>query len=124
MEALPFHERVILVGHSYGGYAISQAMEYFPGKISVVVFATAYMPGPTLNYSTLNQMVLLATFFQMIFFLFFLFFFNDKVQYNIIRSNRSKCKPITRETIEFSGGPRHLSTILLKNSTCLKLLSQ
>ena len=67
MEALPFHERVILVGHSYGGYAISQAMEYFPGKISVVVFATAYMPGLTLNYSTLNQMVLLATFFQMIF---------------------------------------------------------
>ena len=75
MEALPFHERVILVGHSYGGYAISQAMEYFPGKISVVVFATAYMPGPTLNYSTLNQMVLLATFFQMIFFFIFFIFF-------------------------------------------------
>ncbi|KAK7860917.1 polyneuridine-aldehyde esterase [Quercus suber] len=56
MEALPFHERVILVGHSYGGYAISQAMEYFPSKISVAVFATAFMPGPTLNYSTLNQM--------------------------------------------------------------------
>nr|XP_023892952.1 putative inactive methylesterase 20 [Quercus suber] len=68
MEALPFHERVILVGHSYGGYAISQAMEYFPSKISVAVFATAFMPGPTLNYSTLNQMVLLATSFQMIFF--------------------------------------------------------
>ena len=89
MEALPFHERVILVGHSYGGYAISQAMEYFPSKISVAVFATAFMPGPTLNYSTLNQMVLLGTFFQMI------FFFNDKVQYNIIRSNRSKGNPIT-----------------------------
>ena len=71
MEALPFHERVILVGHSYGGYAISQAMEYFPSKISVAVFATASMPGLTLNYSTHNQMVLLATFFQMI------FFFND-----------------------------------------------
>ena len=71
MEALPFHERVILVGHSYGGYAISQAMEYFPGKISVVVFANAYMLGPTLNYSTLNQTVLLATFFQMIFYFYF-----------------------------------------------------
>ena len=71
MEALPFHERVILVGHSYGGYAISQAMEYFPGKIFVVVFATAYMLGPTLNYSTLNQTVLLATFFQMIFYFYF-----------------------------------------------------
>ena len=70
MEALPFHERVILVGHSFGGYAISQAMENFPSKISVAVFATAVMPGPTLNYSTLNQMVLLATFFQMIFFFF------------------------------------------------------
>ncbi|XP_030944449.1 salicylic acid-binding protein 2-like isoform X2 [Quercus lobata] len=56
MEALPFHERVILVGHSYGGYAISQAMEYYPSKISVAVFATALMPGPTLNYSTLKQM--------------------------------------------------------------------
>ncbi|KAK4562986.1 hypothetical protein RGQ29_005464 [Quercus rubra] len=56
MEALPFQERVILVGHSYGGYAISQAMEYFPSKISVAVFATAFMPGLTLNYSTLNQM--------------------------------------------------------------------
>ena len=70
MEALPFHERVILVGHSFGGYAISQAMENFPSKISVAVFATAVMPGPTLNYSTLNQMVLLATLFQMIFFFF------------------------------------------------------
>ena len=68
MVALPSHERVILVGHSFGGYAISQAMENFPSKIFVAVFATAVMPGPTLNYSTLNQMVLLATFFQMIFF--------------------------------------------------------
>ncbi|KAK9988261.1 hypothetical protein SO802_028500 [Lithocarpus litseifolius] len=56
MEALPSHERVILVGHSLGGLAISQAMEYFPSKISVAVFVTALMPGPTLNISTLNQM--------------------------------------------------------------------
>ena len=41
MEALPSHERVILVSHSLGGMAISQAMEYFPSKISVAVFVTA-----------------------------------------------------------------------------------
>ena len=71
MEALPFHERVILVGHSYGGHAISQAMENFPSKIFVAVFATAVMPGPTINYSTLNQTVLLATFSNDFFFFFF-----------------------------------------------------
>ncbi|XP_041015822.1 salicylic acid-binding protein 2-like [Juglans microcarpa x Juglans regia] len=55
METLPPHERVILVGHSLGGLAISQAMESFPSRISVAVFLTALMPGPTLNISTLNQ---------------------------------------------------------------------
>ncbi|MCD7462970.1 hypothetical protein HAX54_049694 [Datura stramonium] len=43
------HEKVILVGHSLGGFAISKAMEIFPEKISVAVFVTALMPGPTLN---------------------------------------------------------------------------
>ncbi|KAJ8566845.1 hypothetical protein K7X08_001605 [Anisodus acutangulus] len=37
-------EKVILVGHSYGGLCISLAMEAFPHKISVAVFVTAYMP--------------------------------------------------------------------------------
>ncbi|XP_062018541.1 methyl jasmonate esterase 1-like [Rosa rugosa] len=55
MEALPQHERVILVGHSLGGLAISQAMERFPSKISVAVFVAALMPGPNLNISTLQQ---------------------------------------------------------------------
>ncbi|KAB1207143.1 Salicylic acid-binding protein 2 [Morella rubra] len=55
MEALPPRERVILVGHSLGGFAISQAMEDFPTKISAAVFVTALMPGPALNISTLNQ---------------------------------------------------------------------
>lgn len=58
MEALPQHERVILVGHSLGGLAISQAMERFPSKISVAVFVAALMPGPNLNISTLQQEVL------------------------------------------------------------------
>ncbi|XP_048336715.1 methyl jasmonate esterase 1-like isoform X1 [Ziziphus jujuba] len=55
MAGLHLHERVILVAHSLGGLAISQAMEIFPHKISVAVFVTALMPGPALNISTLNQ---------------------------------------------------------------------
>jgi alpha-beta hydrolase superfamily lysophospholipase len=58
MVALPPHERVILVGHSLGGLAISQAMERFPSKISVAVFVTASMPGPNLTISTIQQEVL------------------------------------------------------------------
>ncbi|XP_021821348.1 methylesterase 10-like [Prunus avium] len=56
MAALdPPHDKVILVGHSLGGLAISYAMERFPDKISLAVFVTALMPGPTLNISSLNQ---------------------------------------------------------------------
>ncbi|KAM7474930.1 hypothetical protein LguiB_022173 [Lonicera macranthoides] len=43
MAALPSQERVVLVGHSFGGLAISQSMELFPEKISVAVFVTASM---------------------------------------------------------------------------------
>ncbi|GLU02986.1 hypothetical protein SLE2022_202110 [Rubroshorea leprosula] len=53
MAALPPHEKVILVGHSLGGLAISQAMERFPEKISAAVFVTALMPGPALSVSAL-----------------------------------------------------------------------
>ncbi|KAL4383264.1 hypothetical protein GQ457_15G013780 [Hibiscus cannabinus] len=53
MALLPHKQKVVLVGHSLGGLAISQAMEMFPEKISVAVFVTASMPGPTLNVSVL-----------------------------------------------------------------------
>ncbi|KAL5562498.1 hypothetical protein UlMin_032245 [Ulmus minor] len=55
MADLPRHEKVVLVGHSLGGLAISQAMELFPSRISVAVFVTALMPGPALNISVLNR---------------------------------------------------------------------
>ncbi|KAM7474458.1 hypothetical protein LguiB_021701 [Lonicera macranthoides] len=55
MAALPSQEKVILVGHSQGGLAISQSMEFFPQKIKAAVFLTAFMPGPKYNISTLNQ---------------------------------------------------------------------
>ncbi|KAI7733776.1 hypothetical protein M8C21_021694 [Ambrosia artemisiifolia] len=44
LESLSADERVVLVGHSFGGLAISLAMERFPHIVSVGVFITAYMP--------------------------------------------------------------------------------
>lgn len=47
LASLPDDEKVILVGHSYGGLPIALAMETFPTKISLAVFVTAYMPNCT-----------------------------------------------------------------------------
>ncbi|KFK34292.1 hypothetical protein AALP_AA5G126300 [Arabis alpina] len=44
MESVPEEEKVVLVGHSYGGIGISLAMEMFPTKVSVGIFLSAYMP--------------------------------------------------------------------------------
>ncbi|WCJ31049.1 methyl esterase 1 [Euphorbia peplus] len=55
MRCLEDDEKVILVGHSMGGFCITAAMEKFPEKISAAVFATAYMPGPQLGYVTLLE---------------------------------------------------------------------
>ncbi|XP_019176401.1 PREDICTED: salicylic acid-binding protein 2-like [Ipomoea nil] len=44
MSALPDGEKVILVGHSFGGINIALAMENYPHKISVAVFIAAFMP--------------------------------------------------------------------------------
>ncbi|CAK9153124.1 unnamed protein product [Ilex paraguariensis] len=55
MAALPRHQKVVLVGHSLGGWAISRAMKRFSKKFFVAVFVTVLMPGPTLNISTLEQ---------------------------------------------------------------------
>ncbi|KAF3664343.1 putative receptor protein kinase TMK1-like [Capsicum annuum] len=52
MTSLPADEKVVLVGHSFGGFAVSKAMETFPEKISAAVFLSGLMPGPTLNAST------------------------------------------------------------------------
>ncbi|KAJ7944382.1 salicylic acid-binding protein 2-like [Quillaja saponaria] len=50
MDSLPPGERVILVAGSYGGVAMSAAMERFPGKVKVAVFVASFMPGPHLSY--------------------------------------------------------------------------
>ncbi|KAF5463872.1 hypothetical protein F2P56_014000 [Juglans regia] len=48
-------EKVVLVGHSNGGLCISVAMEKFPERVSVAVYATAVMPGPDLSILTLGE---------------------------------------------------------------------
>ncbi|XP_009366272.1 methyl jasmonate esterase 1 [Pyrus x bretschneideri] len=53
MVSLPPNEKVILVGHSMGGAVISIIMERFPHKIVAAVYVTAFMYGPTLNFSTI-----------------------------------------------------------------------
>ncbi|KAM7474933.1 hypothetical protein LguiB_022176 [Lonicera macranthoides] len=55
MAALSSQEKVILVGHSLGGLAISDSMEHFPQKIKVAICVTCLFPGPTYNISTLNR---------------------------------------------------------------------
>lgn len=39
-------EPVVLVGHSMGGMAITQAAEYVPEKIAALVYVCAFLPGP------------------------------------------------------------------------------
>ncbi|KAL3526729.1 hypothetical protein ACH5RR_011385 [Cinchona calisaya] len=43
MASIPPNEKVILVGHSYGGLNIALAMENYSKKICVAVFLNAYM---------------------------------------------------------------------------------
>ncbi|XP_015063836.1 polyneuridine-aldehyde esterase-like [Solanum pennellii] len=65
MTSLPADEKVVVVGHSLGGLAISKAMETFPEKISVAVFLSGLMPGPSINASTVYTEALNAIIHQL-----------------------------------------------------------
>ncbi|KAJ7952906.1 Salicylic acid-binding protein 2 [Quillaja saponaria] len=52
---LPQDEKIILVGHSFGGFSISLAMENFPEKILVAAYVTAFMPNHTSPPATLLE---------------------------------------------------------------------
>lgn len=54
LAGLPSGDRVVLVGHSFGGLGVAVAMEDFPEKISVGVFVAASMPGPNLSLSAIG----------------------------------------------------------------------
>ncbi|XP_038724307.1 salicylic acid-binding protein 2-like [Tripterygium wilfordii] len=47
LASIPSDEKVILVGHSLGGLNVALGMDYFPHKISVAVFVSAFMPDTT-----------------------------------------------------------------------------
>ncbi|XP_078159498.1 methyl jasmonate esterase 1-like [Carex rostrata] len=55
MEAVPANERVVLVGHSYGGTPVSLAMERYPHKIAVAVFISAAMPSSTNSLADITK---------------------------------------------------------------------
>ncbi|KAL6012526.1 hypothetical protein ACLOJK_003015 [Asimina triloba] len=44
LESLPPQEKMVLVGHSFGGLCLSLAMEKFPDRVSLAIFATSFMP--------------------------------------------------------------------------------
>ncbi|KAL5099334.1 hypothetical protein RYX36_003661 [Vicia faba] len=44
LASLESNEKVILVGHSFGGMSIALAMEKFPEKIAVGIFIAAFIP--------------------------------------------------------------------------------
>ncbi|KAK7350482.1 hypothetical protein VNO77_09171 [Canavalia gladiata] len=55
MDSLPPNQKVILVGHSFGGISVSVAMEKFPEKISIAVFVTAFVLSGNLAYPDLDK---------------------------------------------------------------------
>lgn len=58
MGSLSEREKIILVGHSFGGVSVGLAMEHFPEKIEVAVFLTAFMPLPNFPPSHVIQEVM------------------------------------------------------------------
>lgn len=85
IEALPQQQKVVLVGHSYGGLTISLAMEKFPHRILVAVFITAYMPHFLYPPATLLQKVLHSINFNFV--SSSSFFFLDFLIYGYFDSN-------------------------------------
>ncbi|KAI9089335.1 hypothetical protein K1719_029614 [Acacia pycnantha] len=44
LASLPPNEKVVLVGHSLGGFNLAVASDRFPDKVSLAVFSAAFMP--------------------------------------------------------------------------------
>jgi alpha-beta hydrolase superfamily lysophospholipase len=57
VAAAPDGDRLVLVGHSFGGHNLALAMERFPRKVAVAVFVSAPMPVPGRPMSTVLEQV-------------------------------------------------------------------
>ncbi|XP_027090911.2 methyl jasmonate esterase 1 [Coffea arabica] len=57
MKSLSPEDKVVLVGHSYGGYGVSWVMERFPEKVLGGVFASAFMVGPNFTLEDTNKLL-------------------------------------------------------------------
>lgn len=44
MASQPDNQKVILVGHSFGGLNLAMVMEMFPHNIEVSIFVSAFLP--------------------------------------------------------------------------------
>ncbi|KAG8384457.1 hypothetical protein BUALT_Bualt04G0119800 [Buddleja alternifolia] len=61
VASIPQEEKVVLIGHSFGGLSLGLVMDMFPRKISVAVFLAAFMPDSTHEPSyVMDQDVALA----------------------------------------------------------------
>ncbi|PKA56137.1 Salicylic acid-binding protein 2 [Apostasia shenzhenica] len=60
IEASPEGEKLILVGHSFGGMSLGLAMEAYPEKIAAGVFVTAFMPDTTHSPSHILEQAYLS----------------------------------------------------------------
>ena len=71
MTTIPSNEKVVLVGHSFGGMNIALAMEKFPEKVAVGVFLTAFAPDTEHRPSYVLEQVYMLRSFVLFFFLLF-----------------------------------------------------
>ncbi|WOL10349.1 putative esterase PIR7A [Canna indica] len=55
MAAVSPREKVVLVGHSFGGASVALAAEKFPEKVSAAVFVTAVLPSTTVPLTALAE---------------------------------------------------------------------
>jgi len=62
VAAAPPREKVVLVGHSFGGHNLALAMEAHPEKVAVAIFVSAPMPVAGRPMSAVLEQVQIAPF--------------------------------------------------------------